>query len=128
MAGDPDGAFEWATDLLAKRYGYTDAHILSMPYVRLKQAIRVAAEREAEEAREKWRLAAFTGYLISAPQRTKPVSFAQFLREIGMESAPGSVSRAPSEDMAVVKERALAIGASIRDRDPSRRRNEYVGR
>lgn len=92
-----------------------------MPYVRLKQVVRVAAEREAEEERNQWLRAAFIGYQLGAPYRKRPLSFGQYLRQVGLAPSSTSASPAPTEDLAVVKNRALAAADRIRERDGARR-------
>ncbi len=91
-----------------------------MPYARLKQRIRVAAEREAEEERNRWRRTAFLAYQISVPYQTTPVTFEQYLRQQGMAPALAGGSEAPAEDMAEVKRRAMATGERIRAMDQAR--------
>ncbi len=91
-----------------------------MPYRRLKQAVRVAAEREAQEERNQWVCAAFIGYQLSAPYRKQPLSFGAYLRQVGLASS-GTSASVPSEDLAVVKARALAIGEDIAARDKAGR-------
>lgn len=102
-----------------------------MPYRRLKQAVRVAADREAQamrvaaerkaqEERNQWLRAAFIGYQLTAPYRNYPLSFGAYLDQVGLGSSGASAS-VPTEDLAVVKARALAIGDDIEARDKARR-------
>ena len=88
-----------------------------MPYARLKQAVRVAAEREAQEERNRWLRTAFLGHQISAPYRKQPLSFAQYTRHLGLAPSPARAHAAPEEDLAEVKRRALATADRIRAMD-----------
>ncbi len=91
-----------------------------MPYARLKQRIRVAAEREAEDERKRWRQTAFIGYQVNALYRKEPLTFEQYLRQLGMAPALVGGSEVPAEDMAEVKRRAMATGERIRAMDQAR--------
>lgn len=81
--------------------------------------MRVAAEREAEEERNRWRRTAFLAYQFGAQYRKTPLSFGQYLSQMGLASplaqAPGA-----SEDLVEVKKRAMAIGERIRAMDQAR--------
>ena len=92
-----------------------------MPYARLKQAVRVAAEREMQEERNRWLRAAFIGYQIGAPYRKRPLSFGQYLHEVGLAPSSTPTPQVPTEDLAVVKDRALATADRIREMDGARR-------
>ena len=95
-----------------------------MPYARLKQAVRVAAQREAEkeaaDERQRWRRTAFLAYQFGAPYRRPPISFDQYLKQQGMAGALSDTAEVPMEDLAAVKERAMATGERIRAMDQAR--------
>ncbi len=79
--------------------------------------MRVAAEQEAKEEREEWSRMAFLGYQLTAPYRTAPLTFSEYLQKVGLAPLSGSMPEIPEESFAVIKERALARAEAIMQRD-----------
>lgn len=93
----------------------SDDTLLDIPYARLVQAIRLAAERATQDARARLREAAFVGWqvrtaLVGTLGGGRGASFREYLEQLGLDddSIEARQQRAP-------RARALANADKVRE-------------
>jgi hypothetical protein len=102
--------------LLQARYGWTDADILAMPFLRFQQASRIAAEQTLNEHRRQMEANAFLGwqqYLCNPFRDGKPMEFAEYRESLGLGREDGKQSL-PDVDAKTAIARAEKILAKAR--------------
>lgn len=67
---------------MQKRYGWTDEHVLSMPFSRLMGIVDIIIEDEKQQALEGWRKTAFIGY--QSKEFEKEVTFREYCESMGI--------------------------------------------
>lgn len=68
-------------DLIQHRYGWTDEVVFSLPYARFHDICELVMKLNKEENMERYRLSAYTAYLLKTPENT---SFGSYLESLGL--------------------------------------------
>ena len=77
-----------------------------MPYATLAQAMRVSAECEGEDHRNRLRDGAFLAWQLV--QTKEPLSFGDYLRQLGLDSEREELSRMTPEQRTAERDEAIA--------------------
>lgn len=92
-----------AIDLVQARYGLTDEQVFKIPYARLLQKAKLAAQAE----RRRWELVARITFPWEAKEHE---TFVEYLRRLGLMPKPKPLTR---EELEEEKRRALQIAEEI---------------
>lgn len=78
-------------EVIQQRYGWTDDTIERLGLRRFIEITRAVLKERREKERERWQLAAFIGWQVSAPfaEKDQALSFGQYLEQFGLgDKAP----------------------------------------
>jgi len=93
-----------------------------MPFAELAQAMRVAAEAEADERRERLRECAFIGWQLSQSMAARPLGFGDYLGRLGLDYEREELGRMTPEQRQAERDRAIAnaerVNARLEGRQP----------
>jgi len=92
-----------------------------MPYAMLVQAMRVAAECDADDRRERLRECAFIGWQVAQVLAQQPVSFGDYLRRLGLDYEREELSRMTPEQRAAEHDRSIANAERVMARMEGRK-------
>jgi len=84
--------------------GASDAELLAIPYARLIQEARLAAERAEHTSAEAWVHSAFIGWQVSGVMGAKVGNFQKYLKQLGIRVPKEQVTR---EQVELDKQRAF---------------------
>jgi hypothetical protein len=107
--------------------GVSDEELLSIPYARLLQAVRLASESATRAERTEYQRAAFVGWQLRSlvigmfGDHKRPTPFGTYLRELGLAdpASPGT-SRGMRSELARAKETEERLRRAFRERGVTR--------